>query len=85
MKATTLRAALAAGASVILRGHGRAYSPGATAFRLAARAERGIDPPGLAGYFVAVVWRDGEGWKPTTSFRGPWPGLNEDEIVSVVE
>ena len=83
MKPTTLRAAVAAGATVILRGHNRAYSPGATAFRLAG-SRCLYDPPGLAAYFTPVVWRD-DGWRAPNDWRGPYAAFGDDEIVTVLE
>lgn len=85
MKAITLRDAITGGATVILRGHGRGYSPGATAFRLVNKPERGIDPPDVAGFFMPVVWRDGYGWKPHGDYLGRPEGLPSSEIVTVLE
>lgn len=83
MKPTTLAAALAAGATVILRGHGRAYAPGDTAFRLVERRSR-FDPPGLVAYLAPVRWHNDE-WRGPSDYRGPYAALNADELVSVVE
>ena len=86
MKPTTLAAAIAGGACVILRGPGRSYSPGAVAFRLSYLPERGIDPPDVAGFFQPVVWRDGNGWTMAPEYRpGRAVGLHVDELVSVIE
>lgn len=83
MKPTTLAAAVAAGATVILRGHGRAYAPGDTAFRLVERRCK-YDPPGLFAYLAPVSWRD-DGWRAPPGWRGPLAAMSGDEIVTVLE
>ena len=85
-KPATCADAIARGASVILRGHGRAYAPGATAFRLMAPPERGIDPAELGGWFAPVVWQDGRGWIPAKLCHRAtaWTGIPAAELVSVV-
>ena len=88
MQPTTLRAAIEGGATVILRGHGRAYAPGDTAFRFCAVENRPskFDPPGARGWlrFVPVTWRD-DGWRAATLFPQPFACLQETELVTVVE
>ena len=85
VKHTTLAAALAAGATVILRGYGRVHSPGDVAYRLAYAPERGLDPPEIAGFFLPVSWRDGYGWRVDRNYNGRPVGLPSGEAVTVVE
>jgi hypothetical protein len=83
MKPTTVRAAIDAGATVILRGHGRTHSPGATAFRLVSRACP-HDPPGVAAYFLPIQFRDGK-WMKSREWRGQYVAICGDECATVLE
>lgn len=86
MKPTTLARAVADGATVILRGHGLAYSPGAVAYRLQFREDEGLGAPGLGGWFVPVQWRDGYGWQPASNWNGrTWEGIPAGELVTPVD
>lgn len=91
MKPTTVAAAVASGASVIHRGHNRAYAPGDVAYFIVAEPE-----PGLGGDVGAwcrpVVWRDGEGWIPAENTgAAPWyrpgrhVGLPATELVTILD
>ena len=85
MKPKTLAAAVAAGASVILRGHGRAYAPGDTAYRVVSLPERGLDPADVGGFLMPVVWRDGRGWVVASTYNGRPEGLPAAELVTVLD
>lgn len=85
MKPKTLSAAVAAGARVILRGHGRAYAPADIAYRLVSLPERGLDPADVGGFFMPVVWRDGRGWTVHRDYNGRPEGLPAGELVTVLD